>query len=282
MHMYDVVGHPEEGNVLSNKTVRDTNFDDRQAHAYTLPCAHRQERESEYQQPQFIKQHKSGASAGSHAEVRVPSDWDTLRNELKRTKRCLCVLSLLVAILLLTTLAALGLAVYGLLHAPNSASNTLTQLDRKTFMEGNTELVHNFTIFKKQLMLETTHIWENVSYILSYVSSIQTTEDNLIPVRNTVANLQTRVNVSNQELTSLRSVVTILEARLSNIDVQISNLVSLRNIVTMLESHVNATDSELAGLIPLRSSVSNLQNQLNVTTAYVLSLQNNIRSQPSM
>ena len=121
IEMYDI-DYPDGGQVLSNKAVSVTNrLDDRPDQEYMLPCGSQEmPTTSEYEQPKPLiqKQYERGVykSAGSHAQEKVLSDCNALKSELKSVKRCLCALSLFVAILSLISLAAFSLAVLGFLN----------------------------------------------------------------------------------------------------------------------------------------------------------------------
>ena len=55
------------------------------------------------------------------AAIKDMPDYDTLKHELRWTKRCIHVLSLLVALLLLTTLGMLCLAIFGFVRIGSSS-----------------------------------------------------------------------------------------------------------------------------------------------------------------
>ena len=227
-----------------HKAVSITNLDGRPNQEYMLPCGPGQEMPSEYEQPKSL-QRDSYKRAECHAGVKVSSDCDTLRNKLQWTKQWFCALSLFVAIFSLITLAAFSLAVYGFLNPQSSASTIPTKLGLNPFMENNTELNYNFEF------------------------------------TNAVASLETKLNITDQKALSLGKLVTTLETRLSETEKKVINFVSLPNIIAVLESRVNATDREIDELIPLKNSITSLQNELNINRASVLSLQNDLRSQPS-
>ena len=187
-------------------------------------------------------------------------------SELKSTKGCICVLSLLIAFLLLTTLAALGLAVFRFLSVSSSPMQFC-----QPFSE---EIVNSTELINKAI----THIQNNVSNILAHLNNMQVTT---LSLRNRVASLETQLDTADHNLILLKNLVASLETRLSDIDMQVNDLASLRSSVSSLEFHLNATDNEFSGLTSLRSSVTSLETQLNMTHIIISSLQNNIASQPS-
>ena len=109
MHMYEVVGSRGEGQKLSNEMERITSFDDRQE--YMSLHDPQQEGANEYQQPQWCVRNMK--TTVNNDEMKGSSDCHISEYEIKQTKRCLCVLSLLIVILFLITASSLGLAAYG-------------------------------------------------------------------------------------------------------------------------------------------------------------------------
>ena len=163
MHMYDVVGYQGGGHKLQchDKTERVACFNEEEEEYMSLHDP-QQEGSSKYQEPQWCARNMT--TAVSNDEVKGSSDCHGLKDEVKQMKRCLCVLSLLVVIFFLMTVASLGLAVNAFYSTRSSASKSQIQTLSARVVK-NTELVnHSFTLFKEQLTQEAMHFQENVSY----------------------------------------------------------------------------------------------------------------------
>ena len=153
-HMYDAVGSHEGGDKLSDKTERITSLNDEQKYM-TRVCGLQKEGPCEYQE---LHQHTRNTRAViSNDEVKGPSDCQVLKDKLKQTKRCLCVLSLLIAILFLTTISSLSLAAYSI----GSSATVEHQLNTI-----NSEVVSQRNL---QSQLNLKYMWLNTE-----VSSLQT------------------------------------------------------------------------------------------------------------
>ena len=110
MHLYEVAGSRQKRQKLhaNNETERITSFNDRQEE-YTSLRGPQQEESSEYQQPQQCGRNTKTAE---NKILKGASEYHVLKDELKQTKVCLRVLSLLIIILFLMTSLCLGLAAY--------------------------------------------------------------------------------------------------------------------------------------------------------------------------
>ena len=203
----------------------------------------------------------------SDAKDTSESDYDALRSELRWMKGCIHILSLLVAFLFLSTLGVFSLAIFRFVNV-NSSPIQLGQIE----IMNNTELINDL------VTEESKHVEENVSLILAYLSGI---EETILSLRNIVAGLETKFDANDYKLALLRST---LESHLSMSDTDIlgAGLSSLKKLVSSLEARLNATEDEITNLISLRSSLTNMETQLNMTNVMVSSLHNNLTSQPSM
>ena len=281
-HMYDVVGYQEGGYRSSNKieSVTCTSFNDRQNY---MMLSGQHGGSSEYQELQLCTADPREAVDTRNDEVKGSSDCYLEKDELRQIKICLGVLSFLAVILFLMTISALGLAAYGI-HYTGSTTSLNSQV-QKASLEGvvdSTDFVtnHSFTLFKDQSTQEMTQILGNLS-------SISTS------LRNMVIHLESRMNTTDREvinLMSLRATVDDVESRLNTIN---SGVESQRTFINTLESRFNTTNARVTSLRTLvnnlnsqlreiesttRTSVNSLQNQLNTN---VSSLQLALRSQPS-
>ena len=252
MHIYDVVGYQGGGHKLQFHDKIECI--DEEEEEYICMSLHdpQEEGSSKYQEPQCRT--KNSKTAVSNDEVKGSSDCHGLKDELKQMKIWLCVLSLLVVILFLMTVASLGLVAYAFYSTGSSASKSQIQTLSARVVK-NTELVnHSFTLLKEQLTQETIQIQENVSDISTSLS-------------NMVIRLENHLNVTNQEISQL---ITTMETRINDINVQVITLVSLQNVVSVIESRINVTSREVASLISLRSTVNDLESQLNMINAKVV------------
>ena len=109
MHLYEVGSRQKRQKLhANNETERITSFNDRQEEYMSLRGP-RQEDSNEYQQPQ---QCGSNIKTAENKILKGASEYHVLKDELKQTKVCLHVLSLLIIILFLMTSLCLGLAAY--------------------------------------------------------------------------------------------------------------------------------------------------------------------------
>lgn len=235
LHMYEAIGYQEGGHKLHDRAERVTSFDNRQKYM-TL---HHQQKEgpSEYQEPYL---HTRDTRAAVNTEVKGSSDCGHVqKDELKQMKRCICTLSFLVAILFLITVLSLGLAAYGFGSTGSTAGpNSQFQKASLDGIVNSTEFVdiHSFTLFKDQLSQEMMQIQEN----------------NSIYLRNVIAQLDSCVNITNREvtsLTSLRMIVSELDSRLNALN---SDLTSQRTLFNTLESRFNTTNVQSLAVLVTR------------------------------
>ena len=150
-------------------------------------------------------------TAVSNDEVKGPSDYRLQKD--KQIKKWLCVLSLLVAILLLITLASLSLAAYAVYSAGSSASRSQIQ---STGVDKSTESLND--------------------------------------------RLETYSNVTSEEIHQLQNLITIMDTRINDTNMQVDTWVSRLNVVNMIDSHINKTGRDVANL---RSTVNTRLNTIN-------------------
>ena len=140
IHMYESIVGYQEGHKTDSEAV--THFDNKQEYG-----------SSKYEEPQSQWcAAENTRTAVNNAEVKGPSDCYVQKDELKQVKKWLCVLSLLVAILLLITLASLSLVAYAVYSAGSSASRSPTLsagVDKSTELDN-----HSFILFKERLTQE--------------------------------------------------------------------------------------------------------------------------------
>ena len=233
MHIYDAVGSQERG--YNNKTERVTSFDNRKQ--YMTLYSPQKEGPSEYQEPQ----QRATRAVVNNDEVKGSSDCYVLKDELKQMKKCLCMLSLLIVIFFLITVASLGLAAYGF-----DSRRSLTTTDQE---------IHQLKSLVTNLDNDTN---------LEIIS--------LISLQGTVNMIESRINVTSQEvasLISLRTAVNDLESRLNTVN---SEVITQR---TTLESQFNTTNAEL---VSQRTFINNLGSRLNTEMTSRINSDNNLGS----
>ena len=223
VHVYDDAGH--RGGYTyksSNKTEAVTSFNEQQKY---MTLSGQQGEPSEYQELQLCS-YKDTREAVDTCNI-GSSDFYGQKDELKKMKRCLCVLSFLVVVLFLITVSSLGLAAYGSTPSSQIQEASAEGIIKTTDSEFSN---HDFTLFKEQLTQEAIQIWENISSL-----------------RNTV----------NQEAGSQRTFINNLESRLNGINSQVSTLTPLRTSVTSLESQLRMTNMMISSLqLSMRSQPS--------------------------
>ena len=233
MTTYTFVGDQREGDQYEQGRV--SRYENRGA--YTLPSKACHEVPSVYQQPVsqgtgLQQQFTDGNCIDSQVK---PKKGDS---DLKGVKRCLCILSALVVIFLIISLAAIVMTV--LFHFPNALTSTYnssiaTSLGQKSFSQmivNIPELKSDLTMVKKQLN----------------------------SLRGIIANFENQMNISIGTTADLRTSVTNLETQLSAINGQVTNT---RNSITNLDASVTTINGQIANLITLSSSVTNLESRLN-------------------
>ena len=205
VHIYDDVSH-QGGYRSSNKTEAVTSFNEQQKY---MTLSGQQGGPSEYQEPQlcFYKDTREALDTWNKGS----SNFYGQKDELKKMKRCQCVLSFLVVVLFLITVSSLGLAAYGFTSI-TTPSSQIQEASSEGIVETTEFSNHDLTLFKEQLTQEAIQIWENISSL-----------------RNTV----------NEEIYQLRSLSATSEDHINE------QLVALQNIANMLESRINTTTDQL-------------------------------------
>ena len=251
MHIYDDVSH--QGGYTykpSNKTEAVTSFNEWQKY---MTLSGQQGGPSEYQEPQLCsyKDTREAVDTCNNGS----SDFYGQKDDLKKMKRCLCVLSFLVVILFLITVSSLGLAAYGFASI-TTPSSQIQEASSEGIVD-TTEFIHNhnFTLFKEQLTQE------------------------LVTLRSVVNMIESHINATSRDIASLVSLASIVNNLESQVNTINSEVVSQRTFTNNLESRLNGTNSQVS---TLRSSVTTSQSQLRMTNTTVSYLQLAIRSQPSM
>ena len=237
------------GHKLNDKTERVTCFDEQEEEYMSLHDP-QQEGSSTYQEPQWCD--RNTKTAVSNDEVKGSSDCHGLKDELKQMKKCLYVLGLLAVILFLMTIASLGLAAYAFYSTGRSTSSSQIQTLSAGVVK-NTELVnHSFTLLKEQLTQEATQIQENVSTVSNSLNG----------------RLEIYLNVTNEEIRQLQSLITTLDTRINDTNMQVNTLVSLQNEVSMIESRINVTSRDIVSLTAI---VNDFESRLNTINSEVVS-----------
>ncbi len=221
VHMYDVVGSQGGGHRLSERS-RVTCFDDKQE--YMSLHGPQQEGSSEYQEPQWCARNTTAAVSSDGS-----SDCHVRKDELKQMKRCLCVLSLLVVILFLTTILSLSLAAYGFSSIRSSVTVINLEYQLNTI---NSELVSYRTL------------------VNALESQFNTTNAEVISQRTLTDTLESQFNAINAEVSSQRTSINTLNSQLNETDSEIS---TVRSSVASLQSQL--TNSTLL----INANVSSLQ-----------------------
>ena len=253
VNLYEVIALQGEGQKLRDKTEKVMCFNDKEDYMSLQDSS--QEGPTMYEEPQLCARNRYVAVHNDDLSMKGPSDC--------HVKRCLCVLSLFVVILFLMTVASLGLAVYAFYSIGTSTSSSQIQTLSAGVVK-NTELVnHSFTLFKDQLTHEAIQIQENI-----YNISISLNDQ-----------LEIYLNVTKEEIHQLQSLITTLDTRINDTNVQVDILASLQNVVSMIESRINVTNRDI---ISLTAIVDEFESQLNTVNSEVVSQRtflNNLESQ---
>ena len=217
MHMYEPIGY-QEGHKLSDKAERvSTSFNDRQKYM----SLHGQQKEgpTEYQEPESHV--AKDTRAAGNTEVKGSLDCHAQNDELKKMRRCLCVLSLLVAILFLITVSSLALAAYGF----DSQRNSISTLNS-----------------------DVSTVRSSVNTINSRLSGINSS---VSTVRSSVNTINSRLSGINSSVSTVRSSVNTINSQFSEIDSSVS---TVRSSVNNLQNQLNSNVSSLQ--LALRSQPS--------------------------
>ena len=248
IHMYESIVGYQEGHKTDSEAV--THFDNKQEYG-----------SSKYEEPQSQwYAAENTRTAVINAEVTEgPSDCCVQKDELKQIKKWLCALSLLVAILLLITLASLSLAAYAVYSTGGFASRSQIQIMSNDHLETHLNVTSDeIRQLKKLITILDTRINDNNMQ----VENLETvTKERNFQLRNLVTTLGTRVNdtdmqvenlktylnVTSKEISQLQNLITTLDTRINNTN---TTFVSL---VRMIDSHINITGRDV---VNLRSTVN--------------------------
>ena len=202
-------------------------------------------------------------TAVSDAEVKGPSDGQLQKDELKQIKKWLCVLSLLVAILFLTTLASLSLAAYAVYSAGSFASRSQIQ---STGVDKSTESLNDRLETYSNVTSEEIHQLQNlITTMDTRINDTNMQVDTLVSRLNVInIMIDSRINITGRDVANLRSTVN---TRLNTIN---SEVVSQMTFINALKLKFNTTNA----------TVISLQSQLSAFLANISSLQIALRSQP--
>ena len=201
-------------------------------------------------------------TAVSDAEVKGPSDDHLQKDELKQIKKWLCVLSLLVAILLLMTLASLSLAAYAVYSAGSSANRSQIQ---STGVDKSTESLNDRLETYSNVTSEEIHQLQNlITTMDTRINDTNMQVDTLVSRLNVINMIDSRTNITGRDVANLRSTVN---TRLNTIN---SEVVSQMTFINALKLKFNTTNA----------IVISLQSQLSAFLANISSLQFALRSQP--
>ena len=165
---------------------------------------HSKKRASKYQQPQWYAR-KVKTAAVSKDEVKGSADSYVIKDELKQTKRCLCVVSVLTVILFLTTASSLGLAAYcfSSIRNGNDLEYQLNMINSEVISQGT-------FVNKLETQLNTTNAevisqGNFINALNSQLNGINLEVSTLPFVRGLVTNLQSQLGILNTNITSLHS-----------------------------------------------------------------------------
>ena len=186
VHVYDDAGH--RGGYTyksSNKTEAVTSFNEQQKY---MTLSGQQGEPSEYQELQLCS-YKDTREAVDTCNI-GSSDFYGQKDELKKMKRCLCVLSFLVVILFLITVSSLGLAVYG--STPSSQIQSL----RLT--------VNNLQSQLNTINSEAGSQRTFINNLESRLNGINSQVSTLTPLRTSVTSLESQLRMTNMTISSLQ------------------------------------------------------------------------------
>ena len=153
------------------------------------------------QKRQFCSEDTKEAVDTCNDEVKGSADHYGQKNELIKMKRCLCMLSFLVAILFLLTVSSLGLAAYGFASIVTPSSQI-----QEASLEDTTEFSNHKNL---------------VNMIESHINATSGDIASLETLRFIANNLESQLNTINS---TLRSSVISLESQLRMTNMTISSL----------------------------------------------------------
>ena len=248
---------------------------------------------------------------GSRQQLCVDDDisqagttYDLKGVNLKRMKQCICILSLLVVISLVTTITAVVLVVINIQKNPAYKSpSPLAQAGDPTTLFALTELksdlntqlnathqdvlslMDSTTDLEKQLQLVTEQL-ENLLSLRRSVEAINTTLTILLPLRSSVTDLETQVINTNGQVAGLRSSVTYLNSSVNTINGQISSLTTLRSSVSDFEMRMNTLTGQVTDLnrsvVNLGRNLGTINTTMGTINATVTGLQFKQKRQPGL
>ena len=246
IHMYESIVGYQEGHKTDSEAV--TYFDNKQEYG-----------SSKYEEPQSQWcAAENTRTTVNNAEVKGSSDCYVQKDELKQIKKWLCVLSLLVAILLLIILASLSLAAYTFYSTGGSASRSQIQTasnDRlETHLNVTSEEIHQL---KKLITTLDTRINDNNMQ----VENLETvTKEENFQLRNLVTTLGTRVNDTDMQVENLKTYLNVTSKEISQ----------LRNLITTLDTHINNTNTTFVSLVRM------IDSRINITGRDVINLRSTV------
>ena len=294
VHMYEIVGQCRPGQA----TVKECTGASGKTQAYALPSRAFQERHNEYQELQIhpIITHPNQNRNSSHGSAghkdseqnNHSEECFEIKDNIKKLKRCICTLSLLFALLLLITAAAVILAVLGFNNKVKVANDPSAQQGSAGISEETeSNLILQLTAINQTLFLSMEMTQNQIQNVRNKINendqNISTVVDTLeARINERLNNLQTNINnlqtMSQSQLTtvdnSLRRMIADLETRLQSASYQ--NITSLRAMVATINAQVTTLQSSTD------THISRLQNRIDNIVRNVSALQANQLVQPGI
>ena len=227
LHMYEIIGDQlKKQESISKKPT------------YTVPTVLEQKRPNEYQQPSI---------RNSPKQSQVMSKLDVSGSYITqtKTKKCLVIISFIMALILILTLAAISLGAFGvqeILSKPTSSSLAAKSEEQANY----TFLLQEISMLNDQLSQLAADVKWNISQIMNQVMTGQLTSGNATQLTNQLMILQN----------GLRSVNDTLQ-RTKN-DIIFSN-----NRITMTENGITSINNQLSSAQADIRSVSTAQITIN-------------------
>ena len=253
IHMYDIVGHHEGASSIQWKNI-DTNGG---RNSYTLPKKF-QQAPNEYQEPLHHPCHEQHRNEDPSSErVHIGSteqkrstikqhDESKLKAEIKNIKTCLCVVSFLLAFLLLVSAVAVSFTAFSFYNtAVRPASDTTARLSQTGSIEGDinfNELMFNITTNGNDLKMMLFSINQSLE---SYTYD---TEQNISALREIITILSTNWNFIDTQVNRLSNSVSNLQTTTSTTNRNVNNLQSLLSMVNRTVATLQANQSKQPGI----------------------------------
>ena len=229
LHMYEIIGDEQES--ISKKPT------------YTMTTILEQKRPNEYQQPSI---------RNSPKQSQVMSKRDVSGSYIihkKKTKKCLLIISFIMALILILTLAAISLGAFGVQEILSKPTSSL--LAAKSEEQANyTFLLREISMLNDQLSQLAADVKWNISQIMNQVMTGQLTDGNASQLTNQLMILQSGLRSVNDTLHQTKNDITFANNR-----------------ITMTETGITSINNQLSSAQADIRSVSTAQITMNGQSA---------------